>query len=184
MQYSYPHSIENCLGEKLSFLKREKREDGDKLIVENFVTPGNGPIMHTHWLQEESLTVVKGSLAYEIKGQPTQYAGVGETVTFKRGVAHRFWNCGDDILQCKGWVHPANTIEFYLSSIYAAQNKAGGAKPEMFDAAYLFTRYKSEYDVDGMPTLVKKLVIPMMYRIGKLMGKYKHFKNAPQPIKN
>ena len=58
------------------------------------------------------------------------------------------------------------------------------AQPEQFDGAYLLKRYASEYDIPGIPRLVKKTVIPLTYFIGKLLGKYKHFKNAPEPVKN
>ena len=183
MNISYPHTITNCLGETIIFQSIEKTPIGDRVVVENYVTPGNGPIMHTHWLQDESLTVIEGSLGYEIKGQPKQYAKPGETVVFKRGVPHRFWNDGEDILHCKGYVEPANTFVYYLSSVYTAQNKSGHAEPEKFDAAYLLTRYSSEYDLTDLPVFVKKIILPVTYFIGKLLGKYPHFKDAPEPIK-
>jgi hypothetical protein len=72
---------------------------------------------------------------------------------------------------------------FFLSSIYAAQNKSGKAQPEQFDGAFLLTRYSTEYDLPGIPKFVKKVIIPLTYNIGRLMGKYKHFKDAPEPIK-
>lgn len=183
IMYTYPHSIQNCLGEKLSFLSVQQEADGDRLLVENEVTPGHGPVMHTHWLQDESLTVVKGRLGYEIAGKLPKYASEGETITFKRGTPHRFWNAGQDVLQCKGWIKPANTVVFFLTSLFEAQNKSGSARPEAFDGAYLMTRYKSEYDVQGIPAFVKKIIIPVTYRIGKLLRKYPHFKNAPAPVK-
>ena len=183
MKFAYPHVIENCIGEKLIFKELQKEPDGDRLLVDNYVQPGHGPLMHTHWLQDESLTVVNGQIGYQVLGQPEQYAGEGETVLFKRGVPHRFWNAGPEILHCKGWIKPANTIVFFLSSIYAAQNKSGKAQPEQFDGAFLLTRYSTEYDLPGIPKFVKKIIIPLTYNIGKLMGKYKHFKDAPEPIK-
>lgn len=183
MKISYPHVIENCIGEKLIFKEIQKEIDGDRLLVENYVTPGSGPLMHTHWLQDEALTVLKGKLGYQIKGQAKKYAGEGDTVIFERGIPHRFWNDGQEILHCKGWLKPANTIVFFLTSIYAAQNKSGKAKPEQFDAAFLMNRYASEYDLPEIPKFVKKIIIPITYRIGKLLGKYKHFENAPDPVK-
>jgi hypothetical protein len=81
-------------------------------------------------------------------------------------------------------VKPANTIVFYLSSIYAAQNKSGTHRPETFDASYLLTRYASEYDMAELPWFVKKVIIPITYYIGRILGKYRHFKNAPAPVKN
>jgi quercetin dioxygenase-like cupin family protein len=183
MTIHYPHTIKNCLGETIIFQEIKHEPDGDRLMVENFVTPGNGPVMHTHWLQDESLTVVTGRLAYEIKGQPVQYANPGDTVFFERGTPHRFWNDGQDILQCKGFIKPANTIVFYLSAVYNAQNKSGKAQPEQFDGAYLIKRYASEYDLTDIPAFVKKVIIPITYMLGKLLGKYKHFKDAPEPLK-
>jgi hypothetical protein len=50
------------------------------------------------------------------------------------------------------------------------------------DAAYLMTRYGSEYDIPEIPKLVKKTIIPFTYFIGRLLGKYKHFKDAPTPL--
>ena len=183
MNYTYPHSIENIFGEKLIFHDRVPERDGDKLIVENFVTPGNGPIMHVHFLQDESLTVIKGKIGYQVLGQPEKFAGEGETVTFKRGVPHRFWNAGNDILNCKGWVKPANTIEFFLSTLYNSQNKSGKPQPSAFDGAYLMYRYRKEYDLPQVPGFVKKVIFPITYAIGNLFGKYKKFKNAPEPVK-
>jgi quercetin dioxygenase-like cupin family protein len=184
MNITYPHIIENCIGEKIIFREVEKEPGGDKVIVESYVTPGNGPLMHTHLLQDEALTVIKGRLAYEVQGQPVRYANEGDTVLFKRGTPHRFWNDGQDVLHCKGWIKPANTIVFFLTAIYAAQNKSGNAQPDQFDGAYLIKRYSTEYDLPGIPQFVKKIIIPITYYIGLLLGKYKQFKNAPEPVRD
>ena len=183
MNYQFPHTIQNNGGEVLTLREIVHEQDGDKVIVENKVAPGKGPLMHTHWLQDEALTVVKGKIGYQVYGQPAQYAGEGETVEFKRGTPHRFWNDGTEDLICTGYIKPANTIVFYLSSIFEAQKKSGSEQPEKFDGAYLLTRYKSEYDLPELPKFVKKVILPITYYIGKLLGKYKHFRNAPQPVK-
>ena len=183
MTYQFPHTIQNPNGEKLTFLQLLKEPGGDKLLVENHVNPAGGPPMHTHYLQEEVLTVVSGSIGYQLLGREPQFAKTGETVIFPRGVAHKFWNAGDDELHCTGYVKPANTLVFFLSSVYAAQNKSGSERPEAFDAAYLLIRYASEYEMNDMPWLVRKLIVPITYFIGKLFGKYKHFDDAPAPIK-
>jgi quercetin dioxygenase-like cupin family protein len=183
MNTSYPRIIENCIGEKLIFKELLEEPDGDRLLVENFVTPGHGPVMHTHWQQDESLTVIQGQIGYQVQGEPAQYAHVGETLLFRRGTPHRFWNAGQEVLHCKGWIKPANTIVFFLSSIYTAQNKSGKGQPEPFDGAYLLKRYSTEYDMPEIPQFVRKIIIPLTYYIGKLLGKYEHFKNAPEPVK-
>lgn len=125
MTYQYPHTIENSTGEKLVFLSVQKEADGDRLWVENFVQPKHGPPMHTHFKQDESLTVIQGKIGYQILGHEPKYATEGATIEFKRGTPHKFWNAGESVLHCHGWLKPANTIEFYLTAIYAAQKKSG-----------------------------------------------------------
>jgi len=182
MTQKFPITIENCIGERITFRELISEPDGDRLIVENWVKPGSGPVMHIHFLQEEALTVKSGKIGYMVKGGTPKYAGVGETVSFKPGVAHKFWNAGEDELNCIGFIKPANTIVYFLSSIYAAQNKTGTERPEIFDAAYLITRYSSEYDMADMPWFVKKIIVPVTYNLGRLLGKYQHFKDAPAPF--
>lgn len=182
MQIAYPHTIVNTIGEKLTFLRIEQEPGGEKVVVENLVAPGIGPVMHTHFRQDESLTVVKGLMGYQIMGQEARYARAGESVVFERGTPHRFWNAGDEALQCTGWIQPANSIVFFLSALYDAMNQTGSQRPALFDGAYLIHRYRSEYDLPEMPVFVKKVMMPIVYVIGVLTGKYKKFEGAPEPL--
>jgi quercetin dioxygenase-like cupin family protein len=183
MKITYPLTIDNGSGETLIFMQVIQETDGDKVLGEARVQPRSGPPLHVHWLQDECFTVVKGKLGYQVQGGPEQLAGEGESILFKRGVAHRFWNAGEDEMQCKAWVKPAHNFVFFLSAIFAAQQKTGTNRPAMFDAAYLLRRYRSEYDMLDIPVFVKKVVMPATYFIGKLLGKYRHFKDAPEPVK-
>jgi quercetin dioxygenase-like cupin family protein len=184
MNIRYPHTIQNNMGEKLTFIRIEQDANGEKLIVENETPPGVGPVMHTHFLQDEILTVVEGKIGYQIEGQEPRFAEVGETLIFKRGTPHRFWNAGDETLRCTGYIQPAHNVVYFLSSLFAAQNKTGSERPEIFDGAYLLTRYRSEFDLSGMPGFVKKVVLPVTVAAGKLMNKYGHFADAPPAVAN
>jgi quercetin dioxygenase-like cupin family protein len=182
MKYQFPHIIENCIGERIEFLELVDTPDGGKAIVESFCQPGCGPVMHTHFKQSEGLTVLSGIMGYQVQGEKPRFIYAGESVEFNRGIPHKFWAEGNEVLHCKGWIQPANTIVFYLTAVYAAQNKSGSGRPETFDAAYLLTRYAAEYDLVEMPRFVKKVIMPATYFVGKILGKYKHFKNAPAPV--
>jgi mannose-6-phosphate isomerase-like protein (cupin superfamily) len=183
MKYTLPHTIENCVGEKIIFKALEPSDSVDKLLFEAFCKPGAGPAMHTHFKQEEELTVVSGKMGYQLFGQEPKYANIGETILFKRGTPHKFWAEGQEPLHCKGWLQPANSVVFFLSAVYAAQNKSGKGEPEPFDGAYLLTKYATEYDMPEIPSFVKKVIFPITYFIGLLLGKYKHFKDSPSPLK-
>ena len=56
----------------------------------------------------------------------------------------------------------------------------GNGQPGGFDAAYLITKYKSEFDVLVIPSFVKKVIFPVIIFFGKLSGKHKKFVDAPK----
>lgn len=183
MKYTFPHTIENCIGEKITFESAELLPTGERVIVDSYCKPGSGPAMHTHFKQEEELTVVSGKMGYQILGHEPSFAMPGETVLFKRGTPHKFWAEGNETLHCRGWVQPANTIVYFLSAVYAAQNKSGKGEPEPFDGAYLLTKYSAEYDMPEIPLFVKKVIFPATVFIGRLLGKYRHFKDSPEALR-
>src|SRR5688572_13281745 len=181
--YTYPHTIENGAGESLTFVRIVNHPEGDYLEVENVVQPGSGPPMHVHHKQAESLTVVKGKMGAQHPGKEPEFYNEGETVEFQAGVPHKFWNAGNEPLECKGWVKPIDNIEYFLTEIYCSTKENAGKRPGAFDSAYLMTRYKSEFDMLEIPGFVKKVIFPLTVFFGKLAGKHKKFADAPEPVK-
>jgi mannose-6-phosphate isomerase-like protein (cupin superfamily) len=182
-RYAYPHRIENGAGECLIFLRKRPGARGDRLEVENIVKSGSGPPMHVHLFQEEALTVTHGRIAYQRPGEPPQFAGPGETVTFKPGEAHKFWNPGQVDLRCTGYIEPADNVEYFLTEIYASTKQRGGAQPDPFDAAFLARRYRDEFSMVEIPALVQQFVFPIQVAVGRLLGKYRKYADAPEPVR-
>ena len=178
---TYPHTIDNGGGESLTFVARRRDERGEYLEGHNSVAPSAGPPMHVHHRQEESLTVQRGTLGYQRKGQPEQTALPGETVTFPPGDAHRFWNAGDDELLCTGVIRPPDNVEYFLGEIFASMKRHDGKRPGIFDAAYLSHRYRSEFEILEAPAPVRRLVFPMIVAVGTLLGLHRRFNGAPEP---
>ncbi len=181
MQYTYPHTIDNGQGERLTFVRRVKDGNREYLEVENLVQPGGGPPMHVHHRQDESLTVVQGKIGVQVLGGQPEYHSEGETVSFKAGVPHKFWNAGEVPMICKGYITPADSVEYFLTEIYKSTKENGG-RPGAFDSAFLLDRYKSEFDMQEIPGFVKNIIFPMTLFFGKLSGKHKKFANAPKPV--
>jgi len=161
-RFTYPHTIDNGFGERLTFLRLVDDGDGGCLEVENVVAPGAGPIMHVHHHQAESLTVRAGRIGYQLLGEEERYAGVGETVEFKAGVAHRFWNAGEEPLHCTGWIRPAHNIVFFLDAIFASTKENGNGRPHPVDAAFLSRRYRREFAMLAVPNPVQALLFPIL----------------------
>jgi mannose-6-phosphate isomerase-like protein (cupin superfamily) len=177
----YPRTIDNGAGEELTFVEYDR--DRDRLLVENSVSPGSGPPMHVHHLQEESLTVLSGRLGYQVLGGEPVHVGPGETATFPRGTAHRFWNAGEGRLRCRGWVSPAHNLEYFLTAIYASTKEQGGQRPHPQDAAYLLTRYRSEFGMTVIPWFVQRFVFPIQIWMGRRSGRFEKYQDAPEPVR-
>lgn len=183
MKSTLPQTIESGHGEKIIFKEIIKEPDGDKVIIEGHCTPNAGPAMHVHYKQDEGITVVKGKMGCQILGQEPVYYEVGQEAIFLRNTPHRFWNAGKEELIVSSWVKPANSIIFFLTTLYAAQKKSGNKRPEIFDAAYLMVRYKNEYGLTELPSFVKNVIMPITYTLGRIFGKYKNYTDAPEPLK-
>lgn len=176
---AYPVTIDNGHGEWITFLGREFRDGMEYIQVENQVSPGAGPPMHLHHQQYESLLILEGKMGVEVLGEEPYYVQEGDTATFAPGIAHRFWNAGETPLRCKGEIWPPHNIEYFLGEIFRSTRESANGRPETFDAAYLLRKYRSEFDMMGIPTFVKKVIFPLVVFIGKLSGKDRRFENAP-----
>ena len=179
---TYPYTIDNGNGELLTFTGVTHGPDGERAGADGVAQPGAGPPMHVHYLQEEAARIVRGKLGYQLLGGEPQFAGPGELVVWPAGTAHKWWNAGDDELHMSGWCCPPDNVEFYLSTLFASTKANGGRRPGLFDAAFLMTRYRTEFAMLELPAVVRHLVIPVVYVVGAFLGKYKKFKDAPPAI--
>ncbi len=179
---SYPYTIDNGQGERLTFTGVTKGPGGDRVDAEGVAEPGVGPPMHVHYRQDEAARVVSGRLGYQVLGGEAKFAGPGELVVWPAGTPHKWWNAGSDELRMTGWCSPPDNVEFFLGALFASAKENGGGRPALFDAAFLATRYRSEFAVLEMPAVVRRVVIPILYVVGRLLGRHEKYKDAPAPI--
>lgn len=183
MTSTYPRTIENGAGERLTFLGLRAGADGRQYLdVESRVAPAAGPPMHVHYLQQETITVKDGRAGYSIAGDPDRFLGPGETVTFQPGEMHRFWNAGDGELRCTGWASPPHNFEYFLTELFASMHRNGGGGPSPFDAAYLLGRYRTEFGMGEIPPPVRRLVFPLLRELGRAIGRQRRYADAPAPV--
>lgn len=180
MQNTFPFTI-TSIGEKLTFLGTSLKDGVEILEVDIEVKPNGGPPMHIHHRQDESFTILSGTMAYQIAGEEEKLAYVGETVLIKAGIPHKFWNPGQDLLLCRGFVTPPENFVYFLSELYKSIN-ANKGKPGMYDGAFLLNRYKTEFAILDIPSFVQKFIFPVVLFFGNLFGRNKKFINAPLPV--
>jgi quercetin dioxygenase-like cupin family protein len=180
---AYPYTIDNGAGERLTVLRRVPGPGGDRLEGENLVEPSAGPPMHVHYLQEEAFAVRRGLLGYQLSGGPLRFAGPGEAVVFRAGEPHRFWNAGGEDLLCAGSIEPAHNAEYFLAALFESQKRSGGSRPDLLDAAFLARRYRGEFGLLEIPAPVQRFVFPALVALGTLLGRYKKYADAPEPVR-
>lgn len=172
----------NKNGETLIITRSARDSNGLITEFEGIEEPGTGPPMHVHFKQEELVRVTKGRMRVKTLSKEFTLTE-GQEYIFEPGEAHRFWNEGDRPLHYSGHVKPSNNYEYFIKHIYLSANEAGDDKPGPFDAAFLLTKYKSEMDMLVIPKPIKKLVFPVLMVVGKLLGKFKKYADAPPAVK-
>jgi quercetin dioxygenase-like cupin family protein len=179
---NYPYTIDNGHGEQVTFTGTTRSPGGERLVGEGVAQPGAGAPMHVHYLQEEAVQVTGGRLGHQILGQELQFAGPGELVVWPAGTVHRWWNADNAVLRTTGWVSPPINFAFYLDTLFASAKQSGNGRPGLFDVAFLMTRYRNEHATLGVPTVVRRVVLPMLYVVGLAIGKYRKYVDAPRPM--
>jgi len=121
-------------------------------------------------------------MGYQVGEGPEQFLGPGESAVAPAGIPHRWWNAGTSRLHSTGWVVPADNFEYFINQLFASTRRSGGKRPGLFDVAFLTTRYRSEFSMLGVPTMVKNVVFPIVAAIGSVLGRYRRFADAPDPV--
>jgi mannose-6-phosphate isomerase-like protein (cupin superfamily) len=181
MTKTYPYTIDNGRGERLTFLGITHGPKGPRIDCDGAASPGGGPPMHVHHLQDEGVRVIQGRVGYQVLGGEPRFAGPGEEIVWPAGTAHKWWNAGNDELRMTGWCSPPDNFEFYIGTLFASA-KANGGRPGLFDAAFLGMRYRSEFAMLELPAYVRRVAMPVLYVVGSILGKYRKFADAPAAI--
>lgn len=172
----------NKNGETLIITRPAIESNGEITEFEGIEEPGIGPPMHVHFKQEELVRVTAGKM--RVKTLTKEFSLTeGQEYIFEPGEAHLFWNEGDQPLHYYGHVKPSHNYEYFIKHIYLSANEAKDGKPGPFDAAYLLTRYRSEMDMLVIPRPVKIILFPILLVLGKLLGKFKKYADAPPAVK-
>jgi quercetin dioxygenase-like cupin family protein len=87
--------VRNPVGGDLSFLIRKEQSNGALLAVETIAPPAEGPPLHTHTREEETIYVVSGQFRFQV-GDEVSDAPAGSFAWVPRGAAHTWQNVGGD----------------------------------------------------------------------------------------
>lgn len=105
--------------------------------------------MHTHEREDEYTYVLEGRVGVHV-GDEVRVAGPGDLVFKPRGVAHAFWNAGDEPARALEIISPGGFERYFAEC--AALFPAEGA-PDFDALAALQARYGLTMDFASVPRL-------------------------------
>jgi quercetin dioxygenase-like cupin family protein len=88
------HTVANPAGGGLTYKARSEQTDGALTAWESTAAPGEGPPLHLHRNEDESMYVLEGRLRFRLE-EAEHVAPAGSFVFIPRGVSHTWQNAGE-----------------------------------------------------------------------------------------
>jgi quercetin dioxygenase-like cupin family protein len=120
-------------------------------LVEHPLPPrALGAPVHTHRNEDEYSYVLEGRVGVQLGGDVIE-AGPGDLVFKPRGVAHAFWNAGDEPARLLEIISPAGFENYFreLAPLLAATDRDDAAIGDVV------SRYELDIDFDSIPALAE-----------------------------
>jgi quercetin dioxygenase-like cupin family protein len=105
-------AVENPIGADMAFKVRGEHTGGRMTAFETVVPPGQGPPLHTHANEDETLFVVEGEMRFKL-GDELHAASAGSFAFVPRGTPHTWQNVGDAPARIIVHFSPAGMERFF-----------------------------------------------------------------------
>ena len=144
-------------GERVVVLVGTEDSGGELLVAELFVRPGGAVAgEHVHPSIDEWFTVLEGRVGFRLDGRES-VAPVGERLHVPPGMAHDWWNAGDEEAHVIVEVSPAARFEeAVLNTFVLARDGKTSAKgmPYLLQAALFAREFEDVLYFTSPPRLV------------------------------
>jgi mannose-6-phosphate isomerase-like protein (cupin superfamily) len=164
----------------------ENRHTGERLALRRVVS-GNevslelkgslpphreGPPMHIHFVEDEEGQIMSGTLSAVVDGRQLT-VGPGESTSIPRGIAHRWWNAGNEPVVFEGHARPAVDLDPYLQAVFEIMNAGPDGLPPLYYMAHLALRHRHTQAVLIMPRPIQAVLFRVIVAIGTVLGRYR-----------
>jgi quercetin dioxygenase-like cupin family protein len=164
-------------GERAVIRVGTEESSGELLISDLYISPGGAVAgEHVHPSIEEIFTVVDGRVGFRVDGRE-DVAGPGRRLVVPPGVAHYWWNAGDEeahvVVELRGDANLLEGFETMLSSIFglARDGKTDTkGRPNLLQAALLAREFDGVIRFVEPPRPVQKTLFGVLAPIARLLG--------------
>lgn len=142
----------NLLALGVRFMIDGEATGGRFSLVEHPLPPrALGAPVHTHKNEDEYSYVLEGRIGVQL-GDEVLEAGPGDLVFKPRGIAHAFWNAGDEPARLLEIISPAGFENYFreMAPLLAAPERDEAALGEVVG------RYELDIDFTTIPVLIER----------------------------
>lgn len=146
---------------------------GELLVAELFIRPGGAVAgEHVHPVIEEHFTVLRGRVGFRVDGRE-MIAPVGERFHVAPGVAHDWWNAGDEEAHVIVEISPAARFEEAIRNSFGlARDGKTNSKgmPGLLQLVLFAREFEDVLHFTKPPRIVQKLLFGVLAPVAKLAG--------------
>jgi len=166
--------IENPVtGERVVIRIGTEETGGEYLLVDLYVRPGGAVIgEHVHPAMEERFTVISGRIGFRLAGRET-VAEPGVTVFVHCGVAHDWWNAGQEEALVRVVVKPAARFEVMIKNAFGlAQDGKVDKKgmPGLLQLAVFAQEFDDVAWFTHPPRALQRILFGLLAPIARVLG--------------
>jgi quercetin dioxygenase-like cupin family protein len=160
-------------GERAVFRLGTEETGGELLVVEVFVEPGGAVTgEHVHPVTEESFTVLSGRVGFRLDGRES-IAELGQPLHVPAGMAHDWWNAGEEEARIVVEISPADRFEVVITNLFglARDGKTNSKGVPNFLQVALFAReFEDVLYFTKPPRVVQKVLFAILAPVARLLG--------------
>ena len=160
-------------GERLVFELTAHDTGGAYTLFDTYVEPGGSVASaHVHPFQTEIFTVLEGRLGVK-RGRERLELAPGETALIDAGLAHKFWNAGEETLRFRAEVRPALQFESLIETMFGLAADGKTNRKGMPGPLRLAVIANHHFDVVRLPVVphaLQKLALVPGALLGRALG--------------
>lgn len=162
-------------GERLRLERVSSNGGEDTILIEGSIPAGGqGPPLHNHPRSLERFTVISGFMGVQV-GRETEVLEVGESAIIEAGIAHTWWNAGEEEVVVHGEMAPAADLDHFMEAITKAMNRTRTGRPPIFDAAVILDRYPDASKPETVPKPVQAVLLPVALGVARILGRHHRY---------
>ena len=160
-------------GERAVVLVGTEDGDGESIVVDLYVRPGGAVAgEHVHPSIEESFTVLRGRVGFSVAGRK-QVAEPGRQLHVPAGVAHDWWNAGDEEAHVRVEVRPGARFEEMIQNFFGLAHDGrtdSKGMPHFLQLALFALEFDDVIRFTRPPRLVQRTLFRALAPLARLRG--------------